>query len=192
MSHNSPVGTSIKVYFKGLHESDDSDIRRDQKWVEMEYAETNPRAPSGSQRNFIDTDFKLPSSVLNSDNVFEYSTKRITTVTISDGGSGYPTADDAPVFIDNADGTGAEIEVTTVNGSGTITAVELVNPGRNFGSSAPTITVGLDHDFSREYAINTVVADASHTPTPPMSTYIRLPLVEQLLLLVRILDRVLA
>ena len=100
---------------------------------------------------------------MNSDNVFEYSTKRITTVTISDGGSGYPTADDAPVFIDNADGTGAEIEVTTVNGSGTITAVELVNPGRNFGSSAPTITVGLDHDFSREYAINTVVADASHT-----------------------------
>ena len=158
-----PVGTSIKVYFKGLHESDDSDIRRDQKWVEMEYAETNPQGPSGAQRNFIDTDFKLPSSALNSDNVFEYSTKRITTVTITDGGSGYPTADDAPVFIDNADGTGAEIEVTTVDGSGTITAVELVNPGRNFGSSAPTITVGLDHDFSREYAINTVVADASHT-----------------------------
>ena len=40
-----PVGTSIKVYFKGLHESDDSDIRRDQKWVEMEYAETNPQGP---------------------------------------------------------------------------------------------------------------------------------------------------
>jgi hypothetical protein len=167
-----PVGSSIKVYFKGLHESDDSDIRRDQKWVEMEFADNNPQGASGAQLGFTDVDFKLPSTALNASNQFSYSTKRITTVTISAAGAGYPTADDAPVFIDNADGTGAEIEVTTLNGSGGVTAVELVNPGRNFGSSPPTIKVGLDHAFSREFAINTVVADASATTPADDHIYI--------------------
>ena len=38
-----PISSDIKVYFKGLHESDDSDIRREKDWVQMEFADVNPQ-----------------------------------------------------------------------------------------------------------------------------------------------------
>ena len=46
-----------------------------------------------------------------------------------------------------------------MNGSGGITAVEIVNL-RGFSSTPPTITVGVTHGVSREYGINQVVANA--------------------------------
>ena len=155
-----PISSAIKVYFKGLHESDDSDIRREKDWVEMEFADVNPQGASESTNQFIDLDFKLPSTSLNASGQFAYTTRRIDAVTITSAGAGYPLLSDAPIFVSTADGNGAEIEATALNGSGGITAVEIVNPGRGFDSTPPTITVGVTHGVSREYGINQVVANA--------------------------------
>ena len=102
----------------------------------------------------------MPSSALNASGQFAYTTRRIDAVTITSAGTGYPLLSDAPIFVSTADGNGAEIERTALNGSGGITAVEIVNPGRGFSSTPPTITVGVTHGVSREYGINQVVANA--------------------------------
>ena len=82
--------------------------------------DVNPQG-SESTNQFIDLDFKLPNSALNASGQFAYTTRRIDAVTITSAGSGYPLLSDAPIFVSTADGNGAEIEMTALNGSGGIT-----------------------------------------------------------------------
>lgn len=155
-----PLGSSVKVYFKGLAADDDTDIRRDLNWVEMEYADSNPNGSKDTLGAYIDLDYKLPDSVLNADGVYFYETDRIQTVTIGTQGSGYPSLEDAPIFVASG---GAQLQATSLTGSTGINTIQIVDPGSGYDGVAPAVTIGYDHEYSTTFAINQVVADSSAT-----------------------------
>ncbi len=163
VAHFTPPGSSFEVYFKGMAQEDDADFLRDLEWVKMEFADSNQGGSSEAEKAFIDFDFKLPSTVLNSDGQFNYTTNRIKAVTITASGGGanpgYASLSEVDIIVASSGvGEEASIKATALNGTGGISAVEIMNPGRGF-SGAPTITVGYPHEVSRQYAAGVYVAN---------------------------------
>tara|TARA_B110000902_G_scaffold64977_1_gene77195 strand:- start:19334 stop:26446 length:7113 start_codon:yes stop_codon:yes gene_type:complete len=153
-----PQGSSFKIYFKGQAQEDDGNFQRDLPWVEMEYDDTTPAGFSMAQNQFIDFNFKLPSTATDSAGVFTYSSSRVNALTIGTAGSGIANTSDVDFFISGGGTPSAQaaIKTTTLNNGG-LSTVEIVNPGRGYGS-APTIKVFRDHTVSTQFAVNTIVA----------------------------------
>lgn len=153
-----PPGSSAKVYFRGLHPHDDSDIRRELNWIEMEYDEANPNGAPAAKTSFIDLDYKLPSSALNAEGKFSYNTDRISAVTITNTGSGYASIQEVPLFISG----GGDVAIKSLS-SGSINEVEIVNPGSGYNGVAPTIQVGYEHELAETYQTGQLVAFGGNT-----------------------------
>ena len=150
-----PAGSQFKVYFKGQSPDDDGDFYEDLPWTEMELVTGQNQGNSASRNQFIDFDFQLPSTVLDGNGVFNYTTKRVNALTIGTAGSGYTNTSSVD-FIVTGGGTPtrpAAIRATALSGGG-LGTIEIVDPGRGY-STAPTITVAKDH------AVSTFVAGGS-------------------------------
>ena len=162
-----PPGTAFKVYFKGMAQEDDADFLRDLEWTEMEYADTNKGGSSSSEKRFVDFDYQLPSTVLNSDGQFNYTVNRVVSTSITDQGGatglGYSSLSEVDIIVDGSGlGEEASIKATALDGSdGGISAVEIINPGRGF-TTAPTVTVGYDHETSKTYAAGNFVVNSGN------------------------------
>ena len=157
-----PAGSSFKIYFKGQSPDDDGDFYEDLPWTEMELETGQVAGSSTSQSNFVDFNFKLPSTVLDGDGVFNYTTKRVDTLTIGTAGSGYTNTSSVD-FIVTGGGTPtrpAAIKATALAGGG-LGTIEIVDPGRGY-STAPTITVGRSHAVSTYYASGTFVGHGAN------------------------------
>tara|TARA_B100001939_G_scaffold307284_1_gene287262 strand:- start:218 stop:1171 length:954 start_codon:yes stop_codon:yes gene_type:complete len=152
-----PPGSDVKVYFKGVSAEDDLDIRREKDWIEMEYGTNNPNGSLNKNR-FVDMEYQLPKSSLNSNGKYYYETDRLNpdVLTLA-GGSGYENLQQCPVFVTG--GTSTDIVIKSLDSSGAALTFDVLNPGANFGGSVPTIKVGFDHEESEAYAVGTVVAD---------------------------------
>ena len=151
-----PPGSQFKVYFKGQAQEDDGDFYEDLPWTEMEL-QTGLQGVTASQNNFIDLSFQLPSTALDSDGVFKYTSKRVNAITIGTAGSGYASTSNVD-FIITGGGTPtrqAALKATALSGGG-LSTIEIVDPGRGY-ASAPTITVGQSHEVSTYYASGTYV-----------------------------------
>jgi hypothetical protein len=156
-----PPGSDVKVYFKGVSAEDDLDIRREKNWIEMEYGTSNPTGSLNKNR-FVDMEYQLPKTSLNSNGKYFYSTDRLDpdALTLSQG-AGYENLQQCPVFVTG--GTSTDIVIKSLNNNGNLLTFDVLNPGANFGGSVPTIKIGFDHEGSEQYAVNTVVADTDAT-----------------------------
>ena len=146
-----PPGSQFRIYFKGQAQEDDGDFYEDIPWTEMELSQ-GLQGVSASQTNFVDLNFQLPSTALDSDGVFKYTSKRLNAVTIGTAGSGYASTSNVD-FIITGGGTPtrqAALKATALSGGG-LSTIEIVDPGRGY-ASAPTITVGVSHEVSKYYA----------------------------------------
>lgn len=72
LSQYVPNGTSVKVYGKFLHQSDPAAFE-DKDWVELT---TTP--PTVTSSSFVEYSYDIPSTELNGDGVFEYTTDGVT------------------------------------------------------------------------------------------------------------------
>jgi len=72
LSQYMPSGTSVSVYGKFLHQSDPENF--DEKdWIEL-----TPTLPAGSSASFVEYSYDIPSTYLNGDDVFEYTSGGVT------------------------------------------------------------------------------------------------------------------
>jgi len=72
-----PPGSDVKVWMKLRHD-DDSAIFRENKWIEMDYA-NNLFSSEANKNNFIELDYTIPASYKNEDGVVQYI-KRATNI----------------------------------------------------------------------------------------------------------------
>ena len=158
-----PAGSSFKVYFKGQAIEDDGDFYEDLPWIEMELDDTNPKGIAMSQSRFIDFNYKLPSTALDSDGIFTQSVKRVNALTIGTAGSGIASATDVN-FSFSGGGSSvtrqAQIKCTSLSAGGLAT-LEIVDPGRGY-STAPTVKVFDDHAVSKYYATGTIIGNSGN------------------------------
>tara|TARA_Y100000817_G_scaffold101669_1_gene79500 strand:+ start:2095 stop:9198 length:7104 start_codon:yes stop_codon:yes gene_type:complete len=158
-----PAGSSFKIYFKGQAQEDDGDFYEDLPWVELELDDTNPKGIALSQNQFIDFNWKLPSTALDADGVFTQTVKRVNALTIGTAGSGIASASSVN-FSFSGGGSSvtrqAAIKCTALSAGGLAT-LEIVDPGRGY-STAPTIKVFDDHAVSKYYATGTIVGNSGN------------------------------
>jgi hypothetical protein len=72
LSQKMPAGTDVKVYGKFLHQSDPAAFE-DKDWIELV---TTP--PTVTSSSFVEYSYDIPSTELNGDGVFEYTTDGVT------------------------------------------------------------------------------------------------------------------
>lgn len=152
-----PPGSQFKIYFKGQSPEDDGDFYEDIPWVEMQLIAGQTAGVSASNNSFVDFNFELPSTALDSDNVFKYTSKRVNALTIGTAGSGYASTSNVEIFFSGG-GTPtrqAAVKCTTLSGGG-LGTLEIVDPGRGY-ATAPTVTVAQSHEVSKYYAAGTFV-----------------------------------
>ena len=99
----------------------------------MELDDTNPKGIAMSQSRFIDFNYKLPSTALDSDGIFTQSVKRVNALTIGTAGSGIASTTDVN-FSFSGGGSSvtrqAQIKCTALSGGGLAT-LEIVDPGED-------------------------------------------------------------
>ena len=158
-----PAGSSFKIYFKGQAQEDDGDFYEDLPWVELELDDTNPKGIALSQNQFIDFNWKLPSTALDANGVFTQTVKRVNALTIGTAGSGIASASSVN-FSFSGGGSSvtrqAAIKCTALSAGGLAT-LEIVDPGRGY-STAPTVKVFDDHAVSKYYATGTIVGNSGN------------------------------
>ena len=128
----------------------------------MELDDTNPKGIAMSQSQFIDFNFKLPSTALDANGVFTQSTKRVASLSIGTAGSGISNTSDVEFFFTGG-GTPTRVPAlkATALSAGGIATIEIVDPGRGY-TTAPTVKVFRDHEVSKFYATNTIVGNAGN------------------------------
>ena len=80
----------------------------------MEYADTNKGGSSSVEKRFVDFDYQLPSTVLNSDGQFNYTVNRVVSTSITDQGGatglGYSSLSEVDIIVDGS-GLGEEAQL---------------------------------------------------------------------------------
>lgn len=72
LSQKMPAGTDVKVYGKFLHQSDPESFD-EKNWIEL-----STTAPGGTSSSFVEHSYDIPSTELNGDGVFEYTSGGVT------------------------------------------------------------------------------------------------------------------
>ena len=134
-----PVDGSVKVYAKLLHSEDDADFVEDIYWKELTLTE----GPfNSSSRAYEEYEYGLPAKAngfgVNSSGVVEYDVSRISSITITDAGSGYTSTPNVTI-VPNGAGYGATAEAF-INSSGEVTSINILNPGRGY-TGTPTVVI---------------------------------------------------
>jgi hypothetical protein len=135
-----PVEGSIEVYAKFRATEDDAKFRDDLYWVQMATSSDAVSSPN----KFVETVYTLPLRGSNnvglggSDNdVLEYIIKRVSSTTITAGGSGYTSA---PTVTFSGGGAWKQATGVAQISGGAVTGIIVTDPGRGY-ASAPTITL---------------------------------------------------
>ena len=135
-----PNDADVKVYAKFKAAEDDADFREDLYWVELESNRENLKNPSA----FVETLYTLPER--GSDNVglggvagdtLEYVADRVSSISVTAGGSGYTTA---PTVLFSGGGAWKPAEAIAKISGGAVVDITVTEPGRGY-TSAPTITL---------------------------------------------------
>jgi len=179
-----PTEGDVKVYAKFKNAADDGDFLEDISWKELEILDSPFNAASQAYGEYS---YKIPvkasgSGLDSSTDIFEYDVSRISSIAVTNGGSGYSTV--PTVSITGGGGYGATAQATISTGA--VTAITVLNPGRGY-SSAPTVTITggggssaaatattstITYSGYKEYAIK-IVHLSSNSARIPKSTNLR-------------------
>lgn len=135
-----PVEGSVEVYAKFRAKEDDGKFRDDLYWVQMTTASDAITSPN----KFVETIYNLPVRGSNnvglggdSNEVLEYIHKRVSSTTITAGGSGYTSA---PTVTFSGGGAWKQATGVAIISGGAVASITITDPGRGY-TSAPTITL---------------------------------------------------
>lgn len=133
-----PTEGNVKVYAKFKNAADDGDFLEDIFWKELEILHSPFNAASQAYGEY---EYKIPvkanGSGLNSGTgIFEYDVSRVSSIAVTNGGSGYTTV--PTVTITGGGGYGATAQATIL--SQAVTSINILNPGRGYTSN-PTVTI---------------------------------------------------
>ena len=136
-----PSGAAVEVYAKVLNAADDADFLSEIPWKKLETDET----PFVGTEGLAEYSYKIPAKAsgfgLNGSDILEYDVTRISAVAISSGGSGYSSA--PTVTLTDGAGTGFGATAEAVISGGAVTAIRILNPGREYtGTVTATLTGG--------------------------------------------------
>ena len=178
-----PTEGDVKVYAKFKNAADDGDFLEDISWKELEILDSPFNTASQAYGEYS---YKIPAkasgSGLNNSDIFEYDVSRISSIAVTNGGSGYSTV--PTVTITGGGGYGATAQATIATGA--VTAINILNPGRGY-SSAPTVTISggggssatatatrstITYTGYKEYSIK-IVHLSSNSARIPKSTNLR-------------------
>ena len=135
------AGTAVEVYAKLQNAEDDADFLNEISWKKLDADET----PFVATEAFAEYSYKIPAKAsgwgLNGSDIFEYDVSRVSAVAITSGGSGYTSA--PTVTLTDGAGTGYGATAEAVISGGVVTAIRIVNPGRNYtGTVTATVSGG--------------------------------------------------
>ena len=178
-----PTEGDVKVYAKFKNAADDGDFLEDISWKELEILDGPFNTASQAYGEYS---YKIPAkasgSGLNNSDIFEYDVSRISSIAVTNGGSGYSTV--PTVTITGGGGYGATAQATIATGA--VTAINILNPGRGYTTS-PTVTISggggssatatatrstITYTGYKEYAIK-IVHLSSNSARIPKSTNLR-------------------
>ena len=134
-----PANSDVKVYGKFLSSEDDAEFREDLFWVEL----TKVQEPNISQQNsFVENEYKIPAKGsndigTNASGVLEYDVTRVTSTTITAGGSGYTGI---PTVTFSGGGAYKQAQGIAQVSAGAVTGIVITDPGRGY-TGTPTITI---------------------------------------------------
>ncbi len=154
-----PNTSSIEVYGKFLHGSDDGNFDEDINWTKL----STSTSPAERTDEFAEYSWTIPAksggSGLNGSGVLEYDVGRISSIAVSGSMSGY---NNIPTITLSGGGGYGATATATVSG-GAITAINVVNPGRGY-TSAPTVAITA-------HSSDSSATGASGTATVGTTTY---------------------
>ena len=154
-----PNTSSIEVYGKFLHGSDDGNFDEDINWTKL----STSTSPAERTDEFAEYSWTIPAKSggvgLNGAGALEYDVGRISSIAVSGTMSGY---NNIPTITLSGGGGYGATATATVSG-GAITAINVVNPGRGY-TSAPTVTI-------TPHASDSSATGASGTATVGTTTY---------------------
>tara|TARA_B100000131_G_scaffold8147_1_gene8499 strand:+ start:15363 stop:22169 length:6807 start_codon:yes stop_codon:yes gene_type:complete len=154
-----PNTSSIEVYGKFLHGSDDGNFDEDINWTKL----STSTSPAERTDEFAEYSWTIPTKSggvgLNGAGALEYDVGRISSIAVSGSMSGY---NNIPTITLSGGGGYGATATATVSG-GAITAINVVNPGRGY-TSAPTVTI-------TPHASDSSATGASGTATVGTTTY---------------------
>lgn len=130
----------VEVYAKLQNKADDSaDFLEDIYWkkLELESQPANTSTTGWGEYVYTLPDKGSSNIGINGSGQLEYDVKSISSLTITNGGTGY--AVDDVIRFTGGNGRKGTARITSVDGSGVITGVEVTNPGRYQGT--PTVSV---------------------------------------------------
>jgi hypothetical protein len=178
-----PTEGDVKVYAKFKNAADDGDFLEDIFWKELEILDSPFNTASQAYGEYS---YKIPAkasgSGLNNSDIFEYDVSRISSIAVTNGGSGYTTV--PTVSITGGGGYGATAQAT-ISGNA-VTAINILNPGRGYTTS-PTVTISggggssatatatrstITYTGYKEYSIK-IVHLSSNSARIPKSTNLR-------------------
>ena len=135
-----PVEGSIEVYAKFRAAEDDAKFRDDLYWVQMATSSDAVSSPN----KFVETIYTLPLRGSNNvglggtdNDLLEYIIKRVSSTSITAGGSGYTSA--PTVTFSGGSAWKQATGVAQISG-GAVVGIVVTDPGRGY-ASAPTITL---------------------------------------------------
>jgi hypothetical protein len=136
-----PTGTAVEVYAKLQNAEDDAEFLNEITWKQLEVDDQ----PFVSTQGLAEYSYKIPAKAsgwgLNGSDIFEYDVTRISAVAISSGGSGYSSA--PTVTLTDSAGTGYGATAEAIISGGAVTAIRIINPGRDYtGTVTATLTGG--------------------------------------------------
>lgn len=136
-----PTGTAVEVYAKLQNAEDDAEFLNEISWKKLSVDDQ----PFVATQGLAEYSYKIPAKTsgwgLNGSDIFEYDVSRISDVAITSGGSGYASA--PTVTLTDSAGTGYGATAEAVISGGVVTAIRIINPGRDYtGTVTATLTGG--------------------------------------------------
>ena len=135
-----PNDASVEVYAKFRAAEDDGIFRDDLYWVKLETNNLSSLPPG----KFVEIEYKIPLRNSNlvglggdSQDTLEYITDRVSSTTITAGGSGYTAA---PTVVFSGGGAWKQATGIAQISAGAVVGITITDPGRGY-TSAPTIAL---------------------------------------------------
>jgi len=138
MDQRVPNDASVEVYAKFRAAEDDGQFRDDLYWVKLETNNLSALPPG----RFVEIEYKVPLRNSNlvglggdAQDTLEYITDRVSSTSITAGGSGYTSA---PTVIFSGGGAWKQATGIAQISAGAVVGITITDPGRGY-TSAPTI-----------------------------------------------------
>jgi len=152
LANKLPEGANVYAYFKGLNSNDPGVLTEDAHWVPLELE----AKPEDTTDDFIEYVYSIPEKTslgggAKTDDagvdpvtgVFEYDVHVISSIAVTNGGSGYTSQPTVTITHSGGylDGYGATATADVNTGTGQITAINIEDPGRDYKGGTVTVTI---------------------------------------------------